>query len=278
MAPFRSSLEEMILREYQFTRSNSYCVRKRSECTQSPRKSFRRQKSEPSLDPNAVVDDFPRPCRRSFSNEGDRLPERLVSIVHPTERSKFPKKSVSFSTYHVTDCHEFMFDEREYEDFPCVPSYEYLEHDDYYEIMAEMVAELKTGDSSEYHDDDERGGDGDEKLESNHDETETTMSDFDDNKTENRDQTTGVSFAPQANLRMKTSLDSSSESDTLPSSQDEWSDLAIRRGPDQRPHRSKPESPNGPIPKVVIYQSPVVKKERKSSLNALKRSLRLVSL
>jgi hypothetical protein len=125
-----SPLEAAILREYTISRRSSGCRSRPHKL--SRRASVEKKRYGGSSFRKLTTSLLRRASQRRFSRMD----------ICMLERGAFPKKSVRFAEPTVTECREFLYEEDEYLDFPDVPSHEYLEHDEYYEAMAEMVSEL----------------------------------------------------------------------------------------------------------------------------------------
>jgi hypothetical protein len=213
-----------------------------------------------------------------------------ASILYGSGRVKplAPSRSVTFTETECVVCQEFTFDAKEYEGFPEVPSYEHLEHDEYYEVMAEMVQELSGASRPT------------ERVEFTVCHTEEESAEFTvcfattpgtDSAGTTLD-APGVVEDKDAPLQKQQVLrgDSSTASDTVPSSQGDESDEsylphALKRSPKPQlladasvPPKGPPQPAETVIPRTVIYQSPETKKRRRSALSVMKRTLKIISL
>jgi hypothetical protein len=220
----------------------------------------------------------------------ERKPEKLVaSILYGSGRAKSLalSRSVTFIETESVVCREFEFDADEYEGFPEVPSYEHLDHDEYYEAMAEIVAELSGSPTPRprHH----------EFTVCHHAEEESaeftvcfaeTTAVGGDIRPETPDSAGVVAGEPQQK-QQDLKGDSSTASDTVPSSQDDASDETYLPEALKSPKPNvadnaslppKASSAEAVIPRTVIYQSPETKKRRRSALSVMKRTLKIISL
>jgi hypothetical protein len=221
----------------------------------------------------------------------ERKPEEklVASILYGNGRVKplAPSRSVTFTETESVACQKFTFDAEEYEGFPEVPSYEHLEHDEYYEVMAEMVQELSGASRPR------------ERVEFTVCHTEEESAEFtvcfaNAPETDSAGTTLdapGVVEGKDAPLQKQQNLrgDSSTASDTVPSSQGDDSNESylpqvLKRSlkPQFADASAPPKGPPPPaetvIPRTVIYQSPETKKRRRSALSVMKRTLKIISL
>jgi hypothetical protein len=180
---------------------------------------------------------------------------------------------VCFADTAQIDIREYSFEKHEYLDFPVVPNYAHLDQEEYYDAMAEMVAELNgtrltckefTICSAEIP-------------------VEFTVCNADPSNGET--QMTGAHNDSDSDSKPNDGFgrrDSCTDTDTLPSSHDGEGEppMCLQQSSEHRPSVTSQAHlvSEAAIQRTVASKYHESKKQRRSSLSVLKRTLKIISL